>query len=145
MSNPIGSCSTTGTVSIQSELDPALKAMDLKILKTPFQAPQANASCERLISTVRRRCLDFLIPLNERHLRSLLISRSGSHTTIGAGHIRVSDRASPTYVPASSRPNGADTAFRLITKLWPRRSWVDSITNTVWKDVRLDFLEEKCS
>jgi putative transposase len=55
-----------------SELDSALKAMDLKILKTPSQAPQANAFWERLIGTVRRECLDFLIPLNERHLRSLL-------------------------------------------------------------------------
>jgi hypothetical protein len=36
--------------------------MDLKILKTPFQAPQANAFCERWIGTVRRECLDFLIP-----------------------------------------------------------------------------------
>ena len=27
----------------------------------------------------------------------------------------------------------------MITKLWPRRSWVDSTTNTVWKDVRLDL------
>src|SRR6516162_3798658 len=55
-----------------SELDSALKAMDLKVLKTPFQAPQANAFCERLIGTVRCECLDFLIPLNERHLRSFL-------------------------------------------------------------------------
>ena len=55
-----------------SELDSALKTMDLKVLKTPFQAPQANAFCERLIGTVRRECLDFLIPLNERHLRSFL-------------------------------------------------------------------------
>jgi transposase InsO family protein len=46
-----------------SELDSALKAMDLKILKTPFQAPQANAFCERWIGTVRRECLDFLIPV----------------------------------------------------------------------------------
>jgi len=59
--------------------------------------------------------------------------------------MRVSDQASPTYGLASSRPDSADTAFRLITKLWPKRSWVDSITNTVWKGVRLDLPEEKCS
>jgi putative transposase len=34
--------------------------------------PQANAFCERLIGTVRRECLDHLIPLNERHLRKIL-------------------------------------------------------------------------
>jgi transposase InsO family protein len=43
-----------------AEIDSALKAMDLRVLKTPFQAPQANAFCERLIGTVRRECLDFL-------------------------------------------------------------------------------------
>jgi transposase InsO family protein len=55
-----------------AEIDSALKAMDLRVLKTPFQAPQANAFCERLIGTVRRECLDFVIPLTDRHLRSLL-------------------------------------------------------------------------
>ena len=55
-----------------SELDAAVKSMGLGILKTPFRAPQANAFCERLVGTIRRECLDFLIPLNERHLRSFL-------------------------------------------------------------------------
>ncbi len=74
-----------------SELDSALKAMDLKILKTPFQTPQANAFCERLIGTVRRECLDFLIPLNERHLRRLLkewvahYNRGRPHSSLGPG------------------------------------------------------------
>ena len=54
-----------------SDFDSALKAMGLRILKTPFQAPQANAFCERLVGTVRRECLDFLIPLNERHVEQL--------------------------------------------------------------------------
>jgi putative transposase len=46
--------------------------MGLTVLKTPVQAPQANAFCERLVGTVRRECLAFLIPLNESHRRSLL-------------------------------------------------------------------------
>jgi putative transposase len=74
-----------------SELDSALKAVDLRILKTPFQAPQANAFCERLIGTVRRECVDFLIPLNERHLRGLLkewvmhYNRGRPHSSLGPG------------------------------------------------------------
>ena len=48
-----------------SELDSALKAMGLGILKTPFRAPRANAYCERLIGTARMECLDYLIPLYE--------------------------------------------------------------------------------
>jgi transposase InsO family protein len=42
------------------------------ILKTPFRAPQANAFCERFVGSVQRECLDYLIPLNERHLRIIL-------------------------------------------------------------------------
>ena len=49
--------------SIYSEgVDAAVAAMGLTILKTPVRAPQANAFCERLIGTMRRECLDWLIP-----------------------------------------------------------------------------------
>ncbi len=30
-----------------------------------MQAPKANAYCERLIGTVRRECLDYVIPIDE--------------------------------------------------------------------------------
>jgi transposase InsO family protein len=72
-----------------SELDSALKAMGLSILKTPFRAPQANAFCERLVGSIRRECLDFLIPLHERHLRRILkewvahYNRGRPHSSLG--------------------------------------------------------------
>ncbi|HZL68384.1 MAG TPA: integrase core domain-containing protein [Candidatus Limnocylindrales bacterium] len=54
-------------------LDEELKSsFGLRVLRTPVRAPKANAYCERLIGTVRRECLDFMIPLNERHLRRSL-------------------------------------------------------------------------
>jgi hypothetical protein len=31
----------------------------------------ANAYCECLIGSIRRECLDYLIPLNERHLKRI--------------------------------------------------------------------------
>jgi putative transposase len=74
-----------------SELDSALKAMGLSILKTPFRAPQANALCERLVGTIRRECLDFLIPIHERHLRRILqewvahYNRGRPHASLGPG------------------------------------------------------------
>ena len=43
-----------------------------QVLKTPVRTPQANAFWERLIGTIRRECLDFVIPLNDRHLRRML-------------------------------------------------------------------------
>lgn len=53
-------------------LDAAITAMDVRILRTPFQAPAANAHCERLLGSLRRECLDFLIPVGEEHLRRVL-------------------------------------------------------------------------
>ena len=44
----------------------------IKILKTPFHAPKANAFCERFLGSVRRECLDHLMVLGEQHLLSIL-------------------------------------------------------------------------
>jgi putative transposase len=53
-------------------LDERVRHLGLKILKTPPRRPQANALCERLLGTLRRECLDLLIPLTENHLRRIL-------------------------------------------------------------------------
>jgi putative transposase len=55
-----------------SEVDQTIENMGLKVLRTPVRAPQANAYCERLIGTMRRECLDFMIPLSEKHLRTIM-------------------------------------------------------------------------
>ncbi len=41
----------------------SIRHLGLRVLKTPVRSPQANAICERLLGTLRRECLDFLIPL----------------------------------------------------------------------------------
>jgi len=45
---------------------------DIEVLPTPYQAPKANAICERFLGSVRRECLDFFLILNERHLRKTM-------------------------------------------------------------------------
>jgi hypothetical protein len=44
----------------------------LRVIKSPPQAPKANAHCERIIGTLRRELLDSMLILNERHLRRTL-------------------------------------------------------------------------
>ena len=72
-------------------VDSAVNAMGLRVLKTPIAVPQANAYCERVIGTARRECLDWCIPLNERHLRRLLTewvphyNRGRPHSRLGPG------------------------------------------------------------
>jgi transposase InsO family protein len=57
--------------TIYSEgVDRTLEGMGLRVLKTPVRAPQANAFCERVIGTIRRECVDFMIPTSERHVRA---------------------------------------------------------------------------
>jgi hypothetical protein len=45
------------------QLDQQMQHLSLRVLKTPRRSPQANALCQRLLGTIRRECLDFLIPL----------------------------------------------------------------------------------
>ena len=72
-------------------VDRTLEAMGLRILKTPVRAPQANAFCERVIGTIRRECLDFIIPMSEWHVRPILrewvghYNRGRSHASLGPG------------------------------------------------------------
>jgi putative transposase len=54
------------------QLDQGIRNLGLRVLKTPPHSPQANALCERLIGTLRRECLDFVIPLTENHLRHIV-------------------------------------------------------------------------
>jgi putative transposase len=54
------------------QLDRSVGNLGLRVVKTPPQTPQANALCERLIGTLRRECLDFLIPLTAHHLHHIL-------------------------------------------------------------------------
>ena len=72
-------------------VDRAVAAMGLTVLRTPVRSSQANAFCERVIGTLRRECLDWMIPLNERHLRRILrewvaqYNRGRPHASLGPG------------------------------------------------------------
>jgi len=44
----------------------------MEIVRTPFQAPKANAMAERWVRSIRHECLDHLLILNQRHLLRVL-------------------------------------------------------------------------
>jgi transposase InsO family protein len=81
------------------ELDKAVAAMGVRILRTPLRSPQANARCERLVGTIRREYLDFLIPLNQRHLKYLL-NRWVLHYNHGRVHMSLGPG-----IPAAATPS----------------------------------------
>ena len=88
------------------ELDEEVTAMGVRVLRTPVRAPKANSMCERLGGTLRRECLDFLIPFNERHLKTMLktwiahFNHARPHMSLGPG------------IPAALRPPAPESAHR---------------------------------
>jgi putative transposase len=116
-----------------SELDASLTRLGLKVITTPVHSPQANSLCERLIGTLRRECLDWIIPLTERHLKIVLRSwmahynRGRPHSALGPGvpealsavprlqrHRHRFDR--PVSVVARSVLNGLHHEYRAIAR-----------------------------
>jgi putative transposase len=73
----------------------------IAVLRTPFRAPRANATCERFLGTLRRECLDHILVLGEGHLRRVLreyvayFNTARPHQGIGQGVPSVPKSASP--------------------------------------------------
>ena len=44
----------------------------IKVLRTPYRTPRANAVCERFLGSVRRECLDHFLIFHEKQLSRLL-------------------------------------------------------------------------
>jgi transposase InsO family protein len=72
-------------------VDEAVSGFGLRVLKTPVRSPMANAYCERVVGTMRRECLDYVIPLSAHHLCRMVrefavyYNRGRPHTALGPG------------------------------------------------------------
>ena len=54
-----------------------LRACGLEVIHTLYEAPRANAICERFVGSVRRECLDQMLVLGNRHLLRVLVEYAG--------------------------------------------------------------------
>jgi transposase InsO family protein len=72
-------------------LDDSVRALGVEVLPSPIASPKANSICERVIGTIRRECLDWMIPMSEVHLRSILrewtthYNEGRPHSMLGPG------------------------------------------------------------
>ena len=106
------------------DVDQGVRHMGLHVIKTPVRTPVANAICERVIGTMRRECLDFVIPLNETHLYGILkewvahYNEGRPHMSLGPGIPRPI-----RTLPCHDRP--IDTGWQRANVWWPGRLWAD--------------------
>src|SRR5271157_1026027 len=100
-----------------TQLDASVAHLGLEVIKTPVRSPQANSLCERLIGTLRRECLDWIIPLSEPHLRKTLsawrahYNRGRPHSSLGPG---LPDQIVSLPVPLQLQKHRFDRASRVV-------------------------------
>ena len=100
------------------DVDQGLANLGVRVLRTPVRAPKANAVCERLGGSLRRECLDFLIPFNERHLHRILrewtthYNRGRPHSALGP------DLPEPTSdrVPPNPHSHSLPVGYRMVKR-----------------------------
>jgi putative transposase len=75
----LGGAGTTGALLVRDHdatcsrsFDDMVRSEGGDVLVTPARAPQANASAERWVETVRAECLDWLLVAGRRHLEQVL-------------------------------------------------------------------------
>ncbi len=101
------------------ELEKSIGNLGIKVIETPYRSPQANSICERAIGSMRRECLDYMIPLNEAHLRKLIkdwkhfYNRERPHASLGPG---VPDPPIGVPAPLQSARHPIDDLHRIIAK-----------------------------
>ena len=60
---------------LKVSVDKLLKQLDeagIRVVLTPYRAPNANAYAERFVRSIKDECLSRVIPFGERHLRQTI-------------------------------------------------------------------------
>jgi putative transposase len=84
-----------------ASFDAIFQAAGTRIVRTAFQAPRMNATCERLVGTLRREVLDRVLILGETHLRVVLAEYQAHYNGPAApGHRAPRPRPRPGFQAA---------------------------------------------
>ena len=89
--------------------DDLWRAVGAEVIRTPIQAPNANAVAERWVGTLRRECLDHLLITGRRHLLRVLHSyvkhynRHRPHRSLGLSAPEPSKRCQQVDPSAAAR------------------------------------------
>jgi putative transposase len=96
------------------DFDDIWRAVGTEVIRTPIQAPNANAVAERWVGTVRWECLDHLLITGRRHLFASSTATSGTTTAIvptAASTCRRRSGQRATAEPDRQPPNRSSAAI----------------------------------
>jgi putative transposase len=82
-----------------------------EVLRTPLQAPNANAYAERWVGTVRAECLDWLLVVGRGHLERTLkvyVAHDNAHRPHRALHLEPPDPAAAVTLISGHPPARVD-------------------------------------
>jgi len=103
--------------------DAVFQDCGLRILRSPPQAPRANAICERVIGSIRREVLDHTLILNQHHLRTVL-TEYATHYNTARPHQGIAQ-----HVPDDDPDHPTATIIDLDTARIQRRPVLGGITS----------------
>jgi putative transposase len=106
-----------------ASFDAVFQATGTRILVSAVQAPRMNATCERLVGTLRREVLDRTLILGEAHLRAFLTEYQ-THYNTARPHQGIAQ-----HVPGSDHHNPRATVTRLDTARIHRRPVLGGLIN----------------
>ena len=112
-------------------LDDSITALGVQVLRSPVASPKANSIAERVIGTIRRECLDWMIPLCESHLRAILRAWV-THYNMGRVHSRLGPGV-PDPPPATVTPTKSESRHRLAANALVRsKSILSGLHHEYW-------------
>jgi putative transposase len=91
------------------DFDRVAEGAGIEVLQIAPCTPRMNAVCERFLGGVRRECLDHVIILGERHLRSVLGQHVGSYFNTARPHQGIDQR-----IPLARHVSASDSAGKII-------------------------------
>ena len=87
------------------------QASGIEVIHTPYEAPRANAICERFVGSLRRECLDHMLVIGERQLIRVLKGYV-SYFNPARPHQGIAQRIpAPTVSPPGEAKAGKVMAF----------------------------------
>ena len=101
------------------EFDDVFSSEGAEVLRTPLQAPNANAYAERWVGTVRAECLDWLLVVGRGHLERTLkvyVAHYNAHRPHRALQLEPPDPAAAvTFISGHRHPGSTDATCSAVS------------------------------